>query len=137
MWKQNNGQEDDELRFRFSRYLIQAIKRTGRDYLNRLYQYRYRETPTELIETAWYSFEQEEARHLHLWDEIESCVLLHALKSLGERERYVVLSRVLDDCPFDVLAVRLGLTYKGVAAIYYRAVQKLRKSIKAEGKDDI
>lgn len=51
--------------------------------------------------------------------------------------RYVFLSHVLDNCPFDLIGVRLGLTYKGAAAVYYRAVQKLKKSIEGVEKHDI
>lgn len=64
-------------------------------------------------------------------------VLFYALKRLNERERYVFLAHVLDNCPFDLIGVRLGLTYKGAAAVYYRAVQKLKKSIEGVEKHDI
>lgn len=38
----NNGQIEEELQIRFTGYLIQAVKRTRRDYLNTLNQW----TPT-------------------------------------------------------------------------------------------
>ena len=68
---------------------------------------------------------------------IESSALLYALKQLDERERYVFLARVLDKRPFDVIGVQLGLSYKGAAAVYYRAIRKLKKSIEGVNGYDI
>lgn len=137
MWQPNNGQAEEDLQFRFTGYLIQAVKRTRRDYLNELYQYSIKETPTDTIYFIGKTLEQEITEDLPLWDVIESRALLYALKCLDDRERYVFLSRVLDDCPFDELGIKLGLTYKGAAAVYYRAIRKLRKSIEGVGKYDI
>ena len=74
---------------------------------------------------------------LPLWEKIESGALLYALKQLDERERYVFLARVLDKRPFDVIGVQLGLSYKGAAAVYYRAIRKLKKSIEGVNGYDI
>ena len=49
--------------------------------------------------------------------------------NLTERERYILLAHVLDERDFTALAGELGLGYKGTAAIYYRAVQKVRRSM--------
>lgn len=54
-----------------------------------------------------------------------------------ERERYVFLARVLDKRPFDVIGMQLGLSYKGAAAVYYRAIRKLKKSIEGVNGYDI
>lgn len=137
MWQRNNGQAREELQIRFTGYLIQAVKRTRRDYLNTLNQYSNSEILTDTTYTTGQTLEQEVTEHLPLWDVIESNALFYALKRLNERERYVFLSHVLDNCPFDLIGVRLGLTYKGAAAVYYRAVQKLRKSIEGVEKHDI
>ena len=140
----NNGQIEEELQIRFTGYLIQAVKRTRRDYLNMLNQYSNSEILTDTTYTTGQTLEQEVTEHLP--ECAEECVyvrqcarnaLFYALKRLNERERYVFLSHVLDKCPFDLIGVRLGLTYKGAAAVYYRAVQKLRKSIEGVEKHDI
>lgn len=133
----NNGQIEEELQIRFTGYLIQPVKRTRRDYLNMLNQYSNSEILTDTTYTPGQTLEQEVTERLPLWDVIESNALFYALKRLNERERYVFLSHVLDSCPFDLIGVRLGLTYKGAAAVYYRAVQKLRKSIEGVEKHDI
>ena len=58
---------------------------------------------------------------------LENDVLLYALKEISERERHIFLSRVLDEKSFELLADELGLGYKGVTAIYYRAIHKIKK----------
>ena len=61
---------------------------------------------------------------------LENVALQCALEQISERERYVFMSRVLDGISFEELGAELGLGYKGVAAVYYRAVGKIRKRMK-------
>ena len=129
MWQRNNGQAREELQIRFTGYLIQAVRRTQRDYLRALCKYGENEILTEVFCAVSQTLEQEVMERLPLWEKIESSALLYALKQLDERERYVFLARVLDKRPFDVIGVQLGLSYKGAAAVYYRAIRKLKKSI--------
>ena len=37
MWQRNNGRAEEELQIKFTGYLIQAVRRTQRDYLKALY----------------------------------------------------------------------------------------------------
>ena len=129
MWQRNNGQAREELQIRFTGYLIQAVRRTQRDYLRALCKYGENEILTEVFCAVSQTLEQEVMERLPLWEKIESGALLYALKQLDERERYVFLARVLDKRPFDVIGMQLGLSYKGAAAVYYRAIRKLKKSI--------
>lgn len=135
MWKRNNGQIEEELQIRFTGYLMQAVRRTHRDYLVALYKHSNMEIPTDTFFAEGSTLEQEVMERLPLWEQIESSALLYALKQLDERERYVFLARVLDKRPFDIIGVQLGLSYKGVAAVYYRAIKKLKKKI--EGGDRV
>lgn len=137
MWQRNNGQAREELQIRFTGYLIQAVRRTQRDYLRALCKYGENEILTEVFCAVSQTLEQEVMERLPLWEKIESSALLYALKQLDERERYVFLARVLDKRPFDVIGVQLGLSYKGAAAVYYRAIQKLKKSIEGVNGYDI
>ena len=57
-----------------------------------------------------------------------------ALRLIKERERYILLARVIDEKDFDEIGAEIGLTYKGTAAIYYRTLAKLRNLI--GGNDD-
>lgn len=69
-------------------------------------------------------------RGLHLPMQLEDSALLHALKGISERERHVFFARVLDERGFESLAEEMGLGYKGVATIYYRALRKIKKKMK-------
>ena len=133
----NNGQIEEELQIRFTGYLIQAVRRTQRDYLRALCKYGENEILTEVFCAVSQTLEQEVMERLPLWENIESGALLYALKQIDERERYVFLARVLDKRPFDVIGVQLGLSYKGAAAVYYRAIRKLKKSIEGVNGYDI
>lgn len=48
------------------------------------------------------------------------------IRRIHEKERYVFLSRVLEEKRFKEIAAALNMSEKGVAAIYYRTVKKLR-----------
>lgn len=137
MWQQNNGEIKEELEIRFTGYLIQSVKRTQRDYIMSLYKDSKKEVLTEEIYALGKTLEQEVMEQMPFWETIEDSALLYALKQLNERERYILLGRVLDDRSFDVLGVKHGLSYKGAAAVYYRAIKKVRRIIKEVNNRDI
>lgn len=62
----NNGQIEEELQIRFTGYLIQAVKRTRRDYLNMLNQYSNSEILTDTTYTPGQTLEQEVTERLPL-----------------------------------------------------------------------
>ena len=62
-----------------------------------------------------------------------TAVLLEALQKLNERERQIFLARTLEEEDFETLGAKFGLSYKGAAALYYRTIQKIRKSIVVGG----
>lgn len=59
MWQRNNGQAREELQIKFTGYLIQAVRRTQRDYLKALYAYSNQETLTDTIFVVSQTLEQE------------------------------------------------------------------------------
>lgn len=73
------------------------------------------------------SIEQDMLLGLPVLMQIEDSVLFRALKELSERERYIFLERTLEGKSFEMLAQETGLGYKGVSAVYYRTVQKIKK----------
>ena len=137
MRQRGNGQIGDELQIRFTGYLIQAVKRTQRDYLMSLYKDSTQEVLTEEIYAIGKTLEQEVMEQMSFWETIEDSALLYALKQLDERERYILLGRVLDEHSFDLLGAKQGLSYKGAAAVYYRAIKKVRRIIKEVNSRDI
>ena len=127
MWQRNNGQAEDDLQFRFTAYLVSAVKRRRKDYLIQLYKRSSIESTVEVV------YESEPSSEEVVLDVIENGALLEALQKLNERERQIFLARTLEEEDFETLGAKFGLSYKGAAALYYRTIQKIRKSI--EGGD--
>lgn len=59
--------------------------------------------------------------------QVENQRLLRTLVGLTDRERYILFTHVLDEREFGDLSAELGLGHKGVAAVYYWAVQKIKQ----------
>ena len=50
-----------------------------------------------------------------------------ALRSIKENERRIVLERIIEEKSFGQLSDELGMSYKTVASLYYRAIKQLRR----------
>ena len=66
MWYRSNGQIEEELQIRFTGYLIQAVRRTQRDYLRALCKYGENEILTEVFCAVSQTLEQEVMERLPL-----------------------------------------------------------------------
>jgi len=125
MIKRNNGStEQEKLQNRFTALVTTSVGRARIDYL-RKEKSRTRHT---------YDMDDEKLALIPDGTDFtaricDSDALAYGLKQLDERERYVLLARVLGEKSFDEIADKLGLKYKGVAAVYYRAIAKLRNII--------
>ncbi len=131
MWQKNNGKSETEiLQNQFTAYLATAVQRRRNDYIQQIDRRRQIESLTEDIAfMSECSIEQDMLFELPIFMQLEDNALLHALKELSERERYIFLARVLDGKSFETLAAEMGVGYKGVSAVYYRTVQKIRKKM--------
>lgn len=132
MRQKNNGQNEAEtLQNQFTAYLSMAIQRRRNKYILQAMKQQQIESLTENpVSNLEYDIVQEIFEELPLLMRLESDALLSALKELNEKERHIFLTRVLDEKSFEELADKMGLSYKGVAAIYYRALRKVRKRMK-------
>lgn len=132
MWQKNDGQnEADKLQNRFTAYISVAIQRRRNAYIMQSVRQQQLETLTENpVSGSEYDILDDILGELPLLMQLENDKLLYALKELDERERQIFLARVLDDKSFEELAGVIGLSYKGVAAIYYRALRKIRNRMK-------
>ena len=132
MWQKNDGQnESDKLQNRFTAYISVAIQRRRNAYIMQSVRQQQLETLTENpVSGSEYDILDDILGELPLLMQLENDKLLYALKELDERERQIFLARVLDDKSFEELAGVIGLSYKGVAAIYYRALRKIRNRMK-------
>ena len=93
MWQRNNGQAEDDLQFRFTAYLVSAVKRRRKDYLIQLYKRSSIESTVEVVYESEPSSEEVVLDRLPLMDVIENGALLEALQKLNERERQIFLGR--------------------------------------------
>ncbi len=131
MWQRNDGQDESEiLQNHFTAYVMTAIQRRREEYTETIWKRQKIEyLSAEVQIEQGYNCEQMLFKELPLLLQLENDSLLYALKEINERERHVFLSRILDEKSFEVLAAELGLSYKGVAAIYYRAIAKIKKKM--------
>ena len=132
MWQKNDGQnEADKLQNRFTAYISVAIQRRRNAYIMQSVRQQQLESLTENpVSGSEYDILDDILGELPLLMQLENDKLLYALKELDERERQIFLARVLDDKSFEELAGVIGLSYKGVAAVYYRALRKIRNRMK-------
>ena len=134
MWKRNNGQgEADILHNIFTKYLVTAVQRRKWDHVNQqirdlsIDNLMLASLPEEIFLSENIVFYE-----LPVLESLEDNSLFYALKHISERERYIFFSRVLENKSFDEMAAELDLSYKGVAAIYYRSIQKIKKYMKGK-----
>lgn len=133
--KKSVGNKPDDLQNIFTAYLPKAVHRRRDEYIYHAAQRQKFETQpddvslADLCDTA-----EDQAGFFPLWMQIESETLLSALETLSERERTVLIARVLEEKPFRQIAAWLGMSPKGTAAMYYRVRQKLRKRMEGQNR---
>lgn len=134
VWQRNEGNEQDEiLRNKFTAYLLSAVQRRKALYIDSLVKAQQISTLIEeTVTDDTFDLEKEALQGIPLYMRLQNEKLFWSLSHLTERERYVFFNRALDERSFEELAAELGLSYKGVAAIYYRAIQKIKKKMKGE-----
>lgn len=121
MLHRNNGSnEHDILQNQFTSYLSLAVSNARIDFIRAKIARLKREQTTEQYELLF----TQEVFEVELF--MESEALSQAMKEIREKERYVFLARVLEEKKFKEIAGELGMGEKGVAAIYYRTIKKLR-----------
>jgi RNA polymerase sigma factor (sigma-70 family) len=136
MWQKNNGKSETEiLQNQFTAYLATAVQHRRGEYIQQISRQQQTEFVTEVIEDSQKEdVEKDMLSELPLSMQLEDSALIHALKEVNDRERHIFFARVLDERSFESLAEEMGLGYKGVAAIYYRTIQKIKKKIKEMSK---
>ena len=121
MFKKNNGSnEQDILQNQFTSYLSFAVSNARIDFIRAKIARLKREQVTDQYEILL----TQEVMEVEAIFENEA--LTQAIKDIREKERHVFLAKVLEDKKFKEIAEELGMGEKGVAAIYYRTVKKLR-----------
>ncbi len=129
MWNRNLGQTEDEiLQNKFTKYVSCAVQRRMRDYCGSLSTYHKMICTLEEADMdRTVQLERRTIESLPILMRIENEYLLESVLALNEREQYILLNCALKEKNLTELSQELGLSYKGVAAVYYRAIQKVRK----------
>lgn len=132
MIPRNAGKNKDEiLKNRFTSYLSTAVQHRRIDYMKELAN---QQNMSRLLDDVCYpesfDWEKEALKDIPFLVKMESEALMSILMELDRRELYVLLKRTLDDTSLEVLAEDLGLSYKGVAAVYYRVKRKIKDKLR-------
>ena len=126
-YRNNGNQKDEILQNQFTAYLKKAL-------LNRKIRYLGQKQKLEFVEVELeYDFPSNSLDRIQAVAERE--VLMQALLQLKEKERYIVLTRALEEKAFAQIANELGMTYRAVTSLYYRALQKLRAILEGGERD--
>lgn len=130
MWKSNKSLSNGELQNHFTGYLLSAIRYKRREYFEKLRSWKEHEITIDEMVYSSAESEDDVFERFSVMHNLDNTTLWKALNQLSDRELYVLLKRVVDEKSFDELAVELGIGYKGAAAIYYRAIKKIRDTMR-------
>ncbi len=121
MYKKNTGStEQEKLQNKFSSYIETTIVRYRMTYL------RYKnKNHIDLCDTEE-DYESIPDTTDFVYDICSADCISNALKILNEKERFVFVSKVIEERDFNEIATAMGMKYKGVTTLYYRAIAKLR-----------
>ena len=121
---------DDSLQKRFTAYLYTAVRRMRADYIDRWHKQQILCGIEEWgIEDRYFDLEGQALKNMPLHTCLQNETLYLAIARLTERERYVFFNCALGELTMEQMSRELGLSYKGVASLYYRTIQKLRNSM--------
>ena len=125
--RNNNITENEILQNQFTAYVSLAIRRQRIHYIKKM----ERKNSNELLFSSLHSPIPAEEDQIGKW--LEYDVLNYALRQIRDKERKIVLARVVEEKPFTEIAQEMGMTYKAVTQLYYRVLKRLK--VHMEGVD--
>lgn len=133
LFRNDGKSESNIIQNRFTAYLVKAVSRKKSAVLQCRNHLALHEFSVDFQDyLPWAPTEQSDPDALITLLQFENELLERALGRLSARDRYILLAQVLEDQSFKVLAAKLGIGYKGVAAAYYRAIRKIRKEMEGD-----
>lgn len=126
--RNNNITENEILQNQFTAYVSLAIRRQRIHYIKKM----ERKNSNELLFSPLHSPIPAEENQIGKW--LEYDVLNYALRQIREKEREIVLARVIEEKPFTEIAQEMDMTYKAVSQLYYRILKRLK--LHMEGVDN-
>ncbi len=129
----NDGKDEANMvQNRFTKYLVVSVHRKKSAVLQGRRKIRDSENSTDDWDALpGIAVEEDYTQQVSSPLDFENAALSRALAQLKERDRYI-FARVLDEKEFYDLAIELGMGYKGVAAAYYRAIEKIKREMRGE-----
>lgn len=132
-WQRKKDNKDKILHDTFTAYLTTAIHRHRLLYIDQQTKVQKANNCLDhLLQSTFLDAVVMKEDTLPIMLQLESEKLYNALMNLSERERYIFLAFVLEEKNYSQLAEELNLGYKGVAAIYYRTLKKLKDSLRRD-----
>lgn len=139
MYTEEKKLTQEEISWRqFNKYVKTALIRKRKDYLQKKARIMKHEMPQDPETILLYKCDRRNDRDFEalfqddtdiLTLDIENKRLQQALNCLNQREYYVVITYTLKRRTLIQLAEDLGIKYKSAAAVYYRAMDKLRREM--------
>lgn len=129
MNNRNDGSNTYLLQNQFTAYIKKAVHNRRLRYL----QEQSRKITQEIDWTDIELFQLGSTDYTQNFVDLE--VMHQALRAIKEKERHIVLSRVVEEKSFDEIADELGMTYKAVTSLYYCVMKKLREYMKGSDND--
>lgn len=139
MYTEERKLTQEEIRWRqFNKYVKTALIRKRREYIAKIANIKKHETlqdPEIITQCKWDRLDNRDFEELFqeetdiLAVDIENKRLQQALDCLNQREYYAVITYTLKRRTLMQLAEDLGMKYKSAAAVYYRAMDKLRREM--------
>ena len=139
MYTEEKRLTQEEISWRqFNKYVKTALIRKRKDYLQKKARIMKHEMPQDPETILLYKYDRRNDRDFEalfqddtdiLTLDIENKRLQQALNCLNQREYYVVITYTLKRRTLIQLAEDLGIKYKSAAAVYYRAMDKLRREM--------
>lgn len=123
------NEESERLLIRFTGYLNKALDDTMITYCREQRRQRAIYSALTLAGPCVDETEDIYTQSTVFKEQLEDPTLDYALRKLNDRYRYILYARIFEERSFEEIGHELGLKYKGVAAIYYRALRKIREEL--------
>ena len=117
---------------RFTAYVVLAVQRRKSAVLRHRKEIAEFEHSVDFDGDLVWMQSQQDTDFSALMMQFEIIAFEQALDRLSKRDRYILVTRLLHRRSFDEIAQELGLSYKGVTTVYYRAIKKIRKELRGE-----
>ncbi len=128
MFKQNNGKDkQDILQNQFSAYLKKAVHNRRIRFLTD----KSRREENELSQMNLESYIADDTDFMQELADYEA--IQQALRSIKEKERRLVIARIVENKSFHEIAAELNMSYKATTSLYYRVMKRMKNFMDGGG----